>query len=120
MREALLVLGLVVVLAAVSACVLLPWRSLFFLGIWLVGIGFVVGVPTGIVYHVRLFYALRATHNLPRGWIWHPIQLNERLLPDHRRRVMPWCYMGAIGFSIIVIGLVLFVMGMTVALAQLK
>ncbi|MCP4674868.1 MAG: hypothetical protein GY854_05035 [Deltaproteobacteria bacterium] len=118
MRELLLVIVLVVVFAALGAVALVSWRTLFYVSIWLVVIGIVVGVPTGFIYHVLLYRKLKPRDEIPRGWVWGPIRLNAKLTPRERLLVLPWCYVGAMGFFVIIVGFVLIVASMILAQSQ--
>ncbi len=118
MREFLLVVAVVLGLAALSAVALVPWRTLFYVSVWVVGAGIVLGLPTGVLYHVQLYRVLKPLGKLPSGWIWRPIELNAKLGPRDRWRVLPWCYLGALGFFVIIIGFVTTVASMILANAQ--
>ena len=115
MREFALFVLISLVVAAMGAAAMVPWRDLFAGGVWLVIFGFALGLPTGIVYHVQLYRKLRAHQPLPKTWILRPIPLNERLRPEDRGAVLPWCYIGGLGFGIIVLGLVVLFLGMVAA-----
>lgn len=104
-RELLLVLGIVAVLMAGSALFLVPWMPLAKAGGALLLFGLVFGVPAGLWYHVLLHRALAPRGELPRGWIWHPLRLHDRLRPPERPRVLAYCYAGAAGFISICMGL---------------
>lgn len=118
MREVGVVLGIILIIASVSVLTLFPWRGVLYLGGLLVIGGFVVGVPAGFLYHVQLYRALKPFQALPKGWVWRPIPLNKQLRPYDRIRVLPWCYVGGLGFFAIVIGIVVFAVGMIVALTR--
>jgi len=94
------------------------WETLYYGGIWFVLAGLVVGVPTGFVYHVRLFRVLRPRGQLPRGWYWRPLRFNSRLRLEERAGVMAWCYIGGFGFVVICIGLVMMAAGVSMALIR--
>jgi hypothetical protein len=115
MRE----LGIVVAIAAsmclVSGVWFASWETLYGTGIWVTVLGFVIGVPTGLVYHVRLYQALSPRGQLPRGWYWRPIQFNRCLLPEERAGVMSWCYVGGFGFVVICLGLLMMGAGVSMA-----
>jgi hypothetical protein len=104
MRELLLVLGLVLLLLGAAALWLVPWTDLLVWGIATTILGLGLSIPTGVVYHVQLYRCLSPRGELPRRWIWGPIALNARLLTEERPRVMPWCYLGATGFAIAILG----------------
>ncbi|MBW2261821.1 MAG: hypothetical protein JRG91_07600 [Deltaproteobacteria bacterium] len=107
MRELLIVAVLIAALVGLAALLLVAWETLFYWGIVLVAAGMVVGVPTGFVYHVLLYRVLKRRSKLAKGWIWKPFELHVHL--DHRDRlsVMPWAYVGALGFFAVVLGQVL-------------
>lgn len=109
MLELLIVGGLV---ALVTACAWVPAQALLAAGLWCTLGGFAFGVPLGIAYHVALWLALRQSGGAPKGWIWRPISLNSELTYDQRRWVLPLCWAGAAGFGFVVLGVVLFVVGL--------
>jgi hypothetical protein len=115
-------LGVVAVITAamciLSGVWLAPWETLYAVGIWVTAAGFLLGVPTGLVYHVRLYQTLHPRDELPRGWFWRPLRFNERLRPEERPSVMSWCYVGGFGFAVICLGLLM--MGAGVSLALLR
>lgn len=116
MRELGIVAVIVAVMLVVSGAWVTPWESLYWAGIWLTVAGFVVGVPTGFIYHLRLYQVLHPRGELPQGWFWRPLQYNRYLRPDERRSVMSWCYLGGAGFAIICLGLLTMASGIAVAL----
>jgi hypothetical protein len=78
---------------------------LLFGGIRVVALGFALGLPTGAIYHVALYRSLRRVHALPARWWWRPVSHHD-LIPDaDRARVLGWCYLGAAGFLVIVLGI---------------
>ncbi len=99
-------------LIAAGAAMLLPWTTLFMLGAWVTAAGFILGVPTGVIYHVQLYRCLAPRGDLDKRWIWSPIENHVHLRPSERRRVLPWCYVGAFGFVVICLGMLLVVFGM--------
>ena len=118
MRELGIVVGLALGLGLISAIWIVPWETLYRGGLWVTAAGFALGVPTGLIYHLRLRQALLPRGLLPPGWFWRPIRLNERLPPAERPRVMRWCYAGGLGFLVICLGLLL--MGGGVAMALIR
>jgi hypothetical protein len=92
--EVAVVLGCVALLAVLS----LPPLSGVQISIAIVGISLVVGTIAGVGYHLALHRELHATGELPRGWLWRPTDLHERLGDGARRRVLPWFVVGAAGF----------------------
>jgi hypothetical protein len=67
-------------------------------------IGLVLGVPAGIVYHVKLFRELSALGAVEPGWWWRPTSHHDRLPEQARRLTMPWFGAGAAGFLLAVGG----------------
>jgi hypothetical protein len=105
MTEAAIVLGLVLTLMLVGTlAVSLAWTTFVLAGVALMALGFVVGVPTGVYYHVVLYRCLAPRGPLPRGWLWSPVRLHTQLFEHERRAVMRWFYLGGSGFALIVLG----------------
>jgi hypothetical protein len=108
MVELLVVVALLVGLVGAPALVYVAsWEITFGVGVFLIALGFAVGVPAGAYYHYRLWRALR-----PAGLWWlHPIPLNQKLQPADRPGVLLWMRVGAVFFGVIILGLVLTVIG---------
>ncbi len=118
MRELAIVVGVTAVMCVLSGVWFTPWETLYQGGLVVTAVGFLLGVPTGLMYHLRLYQALGPRGLLPPRWYWRPIPLNRRI-PDHERgRVMGWCYAGGLGFVVICVGLLL--MGAGVAMALIR
>ena len=118
MRELGIVTAVIIVMLLLSGVWLTPWESLYYGGIWLTVGGFVVGVPTGFVYHVRLYQVLHPRGQLPKGWFWRPLKYNACLRPEERRSVLSWCYIGGAGFALICLGLLTMTAGVSMALLR--
>lgn len=118
MRELGIVAAITAVMCLVSGVWFTPWETLYYGGIWVTVSGFVVGVPTGLVYHVLLYRTLHPRGELPPGWIWRPLRYNARLEPSERNHVLSWCYVGGLGFVIICVGLLMMGAGVSVAVFQ--
>jgi hypothetical protein len=92
---------------------MLPWETSLDVGLYLSVAGFVIGLPTGAVYHVVLWRALKQLPDgVPKGWIWNPIAHHHRLPRHALRRVHPWFFCGGFGFVVISAGLVMMVLAM--------
>lgn len=105
MTEAAIVLGLVIMLVVVGTLVVsLPWTAIVFAGAGLIAFGFVLGVPTGFYYHVALYKRLAPRKALPERWYWSPVRYHALLRDDERSSVLCWFYLGATGFTLIVLG----------------
>ncbi|UCF46741.1 MAG: hypothetical protein JSU89_06040 [Myxococcales bacterium] len=118
MREVGIVVAITAVMCVFSGVWFTPWETLYYNGIWVTVAGFVVGVPTGLFYHVRLYRLLNPRGELPRGWYWRPLRFNSRLRPEERTGVMAWCYIGGFGFAIICLGLLMMGAGVSMALIR--
>ena len=112
MVELGLVLGLLAALTGGMALVAYtPWDWLVGGGTLLAGVGLLVGLPTGLWYHVLLYRALRPRGALARGWWLRPDRLHGLLETDERRRVMRPFRWGAAGFVLSIVGCLLLAYG---------
>lgn len=118
MREWMLIGGIVVVLFAAGGVALLPWNTLLQAGTLLCAAGMALGVPTGVVYHVLLYRALRPRDALDKDWLWNPIEHNARLTEPERKRVLPWAIVGGAGFGVIMLGFVSYAMSVMSVMAR--
>jgi hypothetical protein len=85
----------------------LPWEATFGIGLTLVSLGMIVGVPAGALYHVRLYRLIRPTG----AWWLHPTALHTKLGEAERPRVMSAFKIGAAGFVIAIVGCALIAVG---------
>jgi len=116
MVEAAIVVGLVLALVIGGTLVVaLSWTTLVFGGAALIAIGFVLGVPTGLYYHVALYKRLEPRGALPQRWYWSPTRYHALLEDDERTQVLRWFYLGAIGFMLIVSGGIVMALGLAFA-----
>ena len=108
--EAAGVLETAIALACLAALALLGVAfaaaplGLLTLGLWLAAGGLVLGVPTGLVYHLALRRALLAAGRLPTRWWLRPTALHGAVPAERRASVLAWCHAGAAGFVISVAG----------------
>lgn len=116
-REIVIAAFILALLGATSAAIMSPWESVFDVASWITLAGVVVGVPSGVVYHVGLYRALAPRGELPAGWYWQPLSFNDRLLEAERPWVLGWCYFGGLGFFVICFGLLLLVTAVVSAIA---
>ena len=103
--ELIVALGpLLLLMSLALVALLVPLKVLAIAALVLTAIGWLVGLPSGLYYHVALRRELVRVGKLPRGWYWHP-QRHHALL-DHAalRRLRPWFMVGALGFMLIVAG----------------
>jgi len=118
MRELGIVAGITALMCLLSGVWFTPWETLYYNGIWVTVAGFTFGVPTGCLYHLRLYQALHPRGELPRGWFWRPLRFNSLLRSEERSAVMRWCYIGGLGFLVICLGLLLMGAGVSMALLR--
>ncbi|MGB5682020.1 MAG: hypothetical protein WBM47_09250 [Polyangiales bacterium] len=116
MRELGIVAAVTAVMCLLSGVWLTPWETLYYGGVWITAAGFLLGLPTGFIYHVRLYQVLHPRGELPQGWLWRPLRYNSRLTSEERNSVMAWCYAGGLGFVIICLGLLMMAAGVSMAI----
>jgi len=103
--EALIALAALTALGAlVWVGPLLPLEWLLSAGVACTALGMLIGVPTGLWYHVRLYAALHPRGPLPARWWLRPVALHDRLDADERPAVMRWFYIGGVGFFVTAAG----------------
>jgi hypothetical protein len=103
--EIWLVLGLVVTLVGGGLLLpLLSWTTVLELGAAGVVLGFALGIPASLVYHVKLARALGARGELPPRWWLSPTRLHGRLRAAERRPVLCWFFAGGAGFVLTLLG----------------
>jgi len=84
------------------------------LGLWVLAAGLILGVPTGVWYHVALYRALTGAGNLKPGWWRRPVELHPLLTPRQFIDVRFWFVGGAVGFVLCCIGGVAAIIGLLV------
>jgi len=85
-------------------------------GMAVAGLGLVLGLPTGLLYHVKLRQSLLARRALPARWWLRPVSLHERIPPEDRRGVLVWFYLGGAGFAATVAGCLIASLGVALLL----
>ena len=103
---------LLLLVAFALLAMLVPLPLLAGAALMLMGIGLLVGVPSGLYYHLLLRRALKRRGGLPRGWYWRPQQHHNDVDPAAVDTLLPWFWVGAVGFGLIVLGFVLAVAAM--------
>jgi hypothetical protein len=101
-------------LAALVAPVV-PSGIVTLLGLGTLGLGLVVGVSTGLWYHVMLYRIVSAKVMLPRTWWLSPSALHRHLSAGEARRITPWYRLGGLGFILCVAGGLAAIAGVLVA-----
>lgn len=105
MPETLVVVGGVALLGGLAFMVasLSPLTLLWCAGA-VMGLGMLLGVPGGIIYHVVLRRELVRQSALVAGWIWRPTSFHDALDDAGLMRVRPWFFLGGFGFLLIMLG----------------
>lgn len=101
----LLLAGLV---AVPTLFAVVPWEITFGVGAGLIGLGMLIGVPAGAMYHLWLW---RAVKPAGRGWLLHPTGLHGQLSDGDRPAVMRWFKLGAAGFLLAIVGCAMVAVG---------
>jgi len=119
MLELLLVLGGIVGIGLIGLISLVITPQLMIeLGLWVLAGGLLVGIPTGLWYHVVLYRQLATRMTLPPGWWRAPVELHAQLTPFQFRRVRPWFLLGAVGFLLCCLGGAAAIIGLVVIKLQ--
>lgn len=87
----------------------LAWDAMLLGGLALLVLGLAVGIPTGVVYHVLLHRA--CADKLPPRWWLRPLEQHHLLPPERRTVVLGWCYTGAVGCGVALLGCGLIALG---------
>jgi len=110
--ETLIGFGLIALFCLVGWAVGAAAEPLIRSGIGLATLGFLVGIPTAIVYHWRLYCALTRCNRLPPRWWISPTSHHDRIPSADRRQVLSWGALGGAGFVAVVLGIVLTSLGL--------
>ncbi len=104
---------LAIVIGGATIAQWITWAWFIWAGIALISAGFTVGVPAGLLYHIRLHTALTAhgAGTMPATWWLHPTKLHGDLDERAKPSVMLACYIGAAGFVTMILGCGLVVIG---------
>jgi hypothetical protein len=115
MLELLLVFGSLVAVAVIGLItVVITPQIMTEVGLWMLAGGLLVGIPTGVWYHVVLYRQLAGRTTLPSRWWRSPVELHPLLTPQEFKLVRPWFVAGAIGFVLCVVGGVAAIVGLSV------
>ena len=74
------------------------------IGFLMLAVGLLVGLPTGLWYHVLLHRTLRKNGPIPDRWWIHPTRFHSRLTPEEYRRIRTWFLFGGLGYTLAVGG----------------
>ncbi len=105
MLEISFLLAALVVIGLLGYLVTIITPHLFHnIGLIMLVVGLVEGVPTGFWYHVVLRRILIQRGNLPPKWWIHPTRHHAGLTPEEHRRIRVWFVLGGIGYAVAVSG----------------
>ena len=93
--------GIIVVLVLGA---MIPAMTLVWVGGALVGVGALVGIPAGFVYHAKLWQALRAEELETEGMWLRPYERHKHLSEERRDQVLLLFGIGALGFVLTILG----------------
>jgi hypothetical protein len=113
MIEALLVfavVGLLVLLGTFAYA--LSIEALLIAGGACIAAGFVIGLPAGTLYHLKLYRCLQLRGPVPRAFWLRPTSLHPELESAEWRGIAPWFVIGGTGFALIVLGCVIVLLGL--------
>lgn len=115
MLELLLVLTSLVGLCVIAfITIMITPQIMIELGLWVLAGGLLVGIPTGLWYHVALYKELASRMTLPRRWWRDPVRLHAQLTPVEFTHIRPWFVAGAFGFLLCCVGGVAAIAGLLV------
>jgi hypothetical protein len=99
--EVVIAVGIIV---ALIASAMIPPISLLWISVGLGTLGAVLGLPAGLIYHAKLWRALRAEQHATAGMWLRPHHLHARLSEPRRGPVVLWFAVGAAGFGLTMLG----------------
>lgn len=113
MIEALVVLVVVATLVLLGlAAFILTLEALLLTGAACILAGFLVGIPAGTLYHVRLYQRLALRGPVPRAFWLRPTSLHSQLEAAEWQKIKPWFLAGGSGFALIVLGCLVVMLGL--------
>ena len=101
-------------LAGVSAAAVTP-HLITAIGLSALCLGLVMGVPTGVWYHVVLYRYVSPKVPLPRKWWLSPAGLHRHLTAAEQRRIEPWYRIGGVGCVLCLVGGIAAIAGLLIA-----
>jgi hypothetical protein len=108
----LVIVGISLLLILGSLNHLIPAVLFSRVGLWLLVLGLIEGIPTGLYYHLLLYRILGPRGKLPPLWWFSPQQYHVYLDEKEYPVVRLWFLLGGIGFLFSVIGGVLAFLGL--------
>jgi len=92
------------ILASLIVAAVVPAGALLWLGVIVGSLGAIVGVPAGVVYHVKLWRSLQAAGQATDGFWLRPHRLHDRLADAQLGPIEAWFMVGVVGFVLTVSG----------------
>ncbi len=115
MREVLIAVGLFLIVALVGSALVLPPEDLISLGEVVMLAGAAVGVPLFVIYYAALGLILRRAGVAPEGWYWRSFAHHHLLVGGERWVVLPWFWVGMVGFIASFLGIATVILGVIAA-----
>lgn len=112
MVESLISLGFILLFCVIGWAVNAGADAMIWGGMGLACVGFGFGIPTAIVYHVRLYRSLARAERLPERWWLSPTSYHDLVPRDERPGVLVWGAIGGSGFLVIVLGIIVTAIGL--------
>jgi len=113
MPELLWVLLALIIVGSLGPLVqTIPTPFMIELGFLCLGIGLLVGVPSGCLYHLALYQVLASQDSLPSKWWLRPTDFHAGLAQDQLAKIRPWYLLGALSFTIALVGGLLAMVGL--------
>jgi hypothetical protein len=111
MKEALWVLGALLVMVLLGVARAVPFLDLIAAGQSVMLYGAAFGVPFEIVYFTALGVSLGGQR--PVGWYWRPFVHHHLLTKSQRVVVLPFYALGALSFAVATLGIATVVIAVT-------
>lgn len=113
MIEALLVFGVVGLLVLLgTGAYVLSIEALLLCGAALIAAGFLIGIPAGTLYHLKLYRCMSLRGPVPRSFWLRPTSMHGELEAGEWSGIAPWFLLGGTGFALIVLGCVIVTLGL--------
>jgi hypothetical protein len=92
------------ILVSLILAAVVPAGALLWLGVIVGSLGALVGLPAGVVYHIKLWRSLQAAAQATDGFWLRPHRLHDRLADAQLRPIEAWFAIGVVGFVLTVLG----------------
>ena len=98
-------------LMAMTALAIAPWPLLLQAGAALAGLGLLVGLPSGVAYHIQLRRELQRCGQLAERWWLHPTGQHRYLDESGARAIRRMFRLGGGGCGVVFLGCLVVVIG---------